>query len=263
MDYGKIGQSVLRDGYVQLHQIASPTGPATGETLLYSKTGGKLYSVINGGVETEVGSGTGPTGPTGAGSTGATGPTGAGSTGATGPTGTSGGGSGYKTIYIPASQMTPRSDSGATPGSYESSTYKVHFETLDFDPDVAQYAQFNLIMPEDWDLGTIKAKFLWTADTGSGVVYWALQAQSLSDDEAIDAAWGTVQVINDTLLSLLDNHLSPATPAITVSPTPVSGDNICFQVYRDATNGSDNFSGNARLISVFIQYNATLTPTAW
>jgi hypothetical protein len=237
MNYGKIensngvsvDQSLMKDGYLQLTQIATPTAPASGKTIYYTKSDGKLYKIVNGGSETEVGAS-----------------------------------GGYKTLYVPASQITPRSDSGATPNYYESPTYKIHFETLDFDPDVAQYSQFNVIMPEDWDRGTVKVKFSWMADTGTGNVVWCIQSQALTDSDAIDATYGTAVTVTDNLTTLLDIQLSDATEAMTVAATPALDDMICFQVYRDKPNqASDTFTGNARLISVFIQYNATLTPTAW
>jgi hypothetical protein len=236
MDYGKINnsngvnvdQSLLKNGYLQLTQIATPSAPASGKTIYYAKSDGKLYKIVNGGGETEVGAS-----------------------------------GGYKTFYMPCSQITPRSDSGATPGTYETPTYKVHFETLDFDPYVIQYAQFNLIMPEDWDLGTVKVKFQWMADTGTGNVIWAIQSQALTDSDPVDATWGTAVTVTDALTTLLDIQLTSATGAMTIAATPALGDDICFQIYRNTTDGSDTFTGNARLIGVFVQYNATVTPSAW
>jgi hypothetical protein len=226
-----VAGTILEDGYIQLTQIATPAAPVSGQTRLYSKADGKIYRIPFGGSEVEVGGG--------------------------------GAATGYKTKFIPASQITPRSDTGATPGVYESSTYKVHFETLDFDPDIAQYGQFSFIMDEDWDRSTVKVKFLWMADTGAGNVIWSIQGQALSNDDAIDAAWGTAVSVTDALTALLDNELTDATGAVTIGGTPALADTICFQVYRDATNGSDTFTGPARLLGVLIQYNATLSPSAW
>ncbi len=44
--------------------------------------------------------------------------------------------------------------------------------------------------------------------------------------------------------------LSPVTSAITIGGTPAEGDLIFCRVARVGTNGSDTFSGQAKLLSV-------------
>jgi hypothetical protein len=175
----------------------------------------------------------------------------------------SAGGGGYATIYTPANMIYARSNSGATNGVYETSTNKVHFETMDFDPDVIQYAQFNVIMPETWDRSTVKAKFNWFADAGSGAAVWAIQGQALRDGIALDGTWGTAVSGADQISGVAYSQLSPATGSITIANSAQLADNICFQIYRDATNGADTLTANARLVGVWIQYNTTGTATAW
>ena len=122
-------------------------------------------------------------------------------------------------------------------------------------------------MPEDWDRSTVKVKFNWSSDTGStsgDTVEWAIKAGALSDNDAIDAALGTPQVISDVLLADngADLQTTSATPALTVGGTPALGDVIVFEIYRN-TDGTDDMAEDAWLMSVTIQYKKTNTITAW
>lgn len=127
--------------------------------------------------------------------------------------------------------------------------------------------QFKLAMPENWDLGTIKAKFFWSSATGStagDTVEFGLQCQSIRNDDPIDSAFGTAQVITDTLLANNggDGQETSATPAITVGGTPAVGAmNIC-KIYRN-TDGTDDMTEDAWLFRVRIQYSTSGNPSAW
>jgi len=49
-----------------------------------------------------------------------------------------------------------------------------------------------------------------------------------------------------------------------VSGTPVLGDIVYFQIYRDADAGGDTLAVDARLLKVVIQYKESTTePSAW
>jgi hypothetical protein len=90
---------------------------------------------------------------------------------------------GTRTIYVPASAMVARTTNGPASGSTELAN-KVMLATLDFDSATAEYAQFSVQMPESWDRGIVRAKFLWahatvTASTSASAgVVWRLQAQA-------------------------------------------------------------------------------------
>jgi hypothetical protein len=81
-------------------------------------------------------------------------------------------------------------------------------------------------------------------------VTWALQAVAVSNDDAIDTAWGTEQIINDILLALGDMHLTSETPAITIGGSPAEADTIFFRVKRVPADAGDNMAGDARLIGI-------------
>lgn len=159
---------------------------------------------------------------------------------------------GLHTIPVPAMAMYARTTNGAAFGSTETTTNKVMVKSWDFDKDTIEYVQFKIRMPKSWNESTITAAFSWTADSGSGDVIWALQAVALSNDDALDTAFGTAQTATDTLIAAGDVHISPTTSAITIAGTPAAEDEVFFQVYRNATAGGDTHTADARLLGVTI-----------
>jgi hypothetical protein len=170
----------------------------------------------------------------------------------------SGGGSGggSTNIWIPAAQWIPRTTNGCGIDSRELATNKINTDELLFDPGTAEYAQAMVVLPNNWNAGTVTARFFWTASTGSGAVVWALRARSYADDDALDQAMGTAQSVTDTLLATNDMHISAATSAITIGGTVANGNAIIFEAYRDATNGSDTLGSDARFLGLQITYTA-------
>lgn len=153
-----------------------------------------------------------------------------------------------------ASEFIPRSTNGCGVNSLETGTNRVNYDTLDFDAAAIEYAQRWVGMPSNWNLGTITAKFWWTAASGSGDVIWGIQARTFGDNSALDQASGTAQTATDTLQTAAANHISPSTVAITVAGTLDAGSPILFQVYRNATAGGDTLAVDAQLIAVEITF---------
>lgn len=167
----------------------------------------------------------------------------------------------YRTISAKASELIPRVTNGPGINSTESSTNKVNWDSLDYDPSTAQYAHLWVRMPEEWDAGTVKAKLTWTADSGSGDVVWKVSGAALGDNQAVDVAQGTAQSVTNTLQSS-NVCVTAATSAITIGNTPAAGKWVVFEVSRDAANGSDTLGTNARLIGVTIQYLESSTESS-
>ena len=161
---------------------------------------------------------------------------------------------GARSIFIGAAEMIPRTTTGCGINSSETSTNKVNYDSLEFDTATQEFAQFIRVLPDNWSAGTITAKFLWTADSGSGGVVWALAGRCLADDDALDTAMGTAQQVADTLLTAGDMHITGATPAITLGGTPAVGVPIIFEVKRVPSDGSDTLAVDARLLGIVITY---------
>jgi hypothetical protein len=175
-------------------------------------------------------------------------------------------GTDYDTIWIGAGAMVPCTTNGAAASTEEYGTNDIDLDILAFDTGATEErVQFALVMPETWDRSTVKVKFFWGNATGASAadtVEWGIKAGALSNDDAIDAALGTPQVITDTVIADGDLHVTSATPALTVGGTPALGDLIQFEVYRN-TDGTDDMAEDAWLIGCWIQFLKTNTVSAW
>lgn len=171
--------------------------------------------------------------------------------------GATGGGSsidqGTHTIPVLAQALTPNTTNGAAAGTTESTTNKVMLSTLDFDASTDESAQITIPMDKKWNEGTVTVQFIWTAGA-TGDVVWGCQAVALSDDDAVDSAFGTAQTVTDSVTASGDVMESAFTSAITIAGTPAAEDLVVFKFYRDADNGSDTLAADASLIAVRIKY---------
>lgn len=160
-----------------------------------------------------------------------------------------------RTMYIPASAMYPSTTSPcATLTQVESTTNDVNIKVLDFDGSGTskEYAEFGVQSPSYWDGSTVTAQFIWYASAGSGTVNWEIQGLALSDDDALDTAYGTLQEVTDTLLATGDVHITAETSAITIAGSPTAGDWLQFKIARDPAN--DTNTSDARLMGVRIRF---------
>jgi hypothetical protein len=154
--------------------------------------------------------------------------------------------------------MWPSTTNGAaTNTKVEYTTNDQDLYHLDFaDGATKLYAQATVIMPSDWDGGTVTATFYWTANsTSTNNVLWGCAGRSYGNFETIDQAWGTEQTVQDALNGTANQvAISSATSAITLSGTPAASEVVQFRISRDPSSGSDTLAATARLIGVMITY---------
>lgn len=163
---------------------------------------------------------------------------------------------GRQCIPVPAVAMSAQTTGGAAIGTAETTTNDVMLITFDFDATASEAVQFTLAMPDSWDEGTVTFKPVWShpsTATNFGVV-WELSARAFSNDDALDAAFGTGQTSTDTGGTTDDIYEGPESSAITIGGSPVTGDFVVFKVARLPANGSDTMAVDARLhaIKLFI-----------
>lgn len=178
------------------------------------------------------------------------------------------GGAVYKTIWVPYTDFIALTTNGAPAGSNEYATNDIMMGYHAFDGATEEFVAFNKAMPEEWDRGAIKFKAYWApghADCSAGdTVEWEVAARAISNDDAIDAALGTGQVISDVVLAGKegDLHITGASPALTAGGTPALGDLVHFKVSRNV-GGTDNMAEDAWLYGIFLQIKLTKTIAAW
>jgi hypothetical protein len=162
--------------------------------------------------------------------------------------------SGKKTIFVPAGAMLAETTTGCASGTTETASNQVMYKTLDCDASTKEGAQFMVAMPKSWNESTITFRADWTAASGSGDVVWAFSCLATSNDDALDAAFGTEVTVTDTLLTAGDNHHSAESGSVTASGTAAENDNLWCRVQRDAAAGGDTLAVDAKLLGVRVLY---------
>jgi hypothetical protein len=163
---------------------------------------------------------------------------------------------GKQTIWLPAGAMTARATNGASSSTEELVTNDVMVGYWAFDAAVSEAVQAMIRMPKGWNEGTLEVEFLWKhpATTTSFGVKWGVRARAISNDDAVDAAWGTEQEVADTGGTTADLYTTAMTAALTVGSTPAAGDLVAFEFYRDPADAADTMTVDAHLIGVTIVY---------
>lgn len=163
---------------------------------------------------------------------------------------------GKQTIYLPASALVSATTAGPASAHLESSSNKINYSVLDFDASADEHAHFNIAFPKSWNAGTISFQVWWTTSaTDTDGVAWGLQAVAVSDNDVIDASWGTPIVVTDDAQSAaLEMLVSAESAAVTIGGTPAAGDLVYFRIFRDVSDANDDMSEDARLVGIKVFY---------
>jgi len=163
---------------------------------------------------------------------------------------------GKQTIFIPASAMKAAISSGPASADLETGTNDVNYTVLDFDASADEHAHFQVGFPKSWNLGTLTYPVYWSSTaTDTDGVAWALEAMALSDNEAIDASWGTAVVVTDDCQGAAGElYITSESAAVTIAGSPAAGDLCFFRVFRDVSDANDDATEDARLIGIKLFY---------
>jgi len=158
---------------------------------------------------------------------------------------------GLETIWIPASAMYGSTTNPADAQQVETTALRPDMKVLDFDPSTAQFAQFSIAFPKSWNEGTITYQVFWTpSNTNTGNCLFGLQGVSVADGATIDVAYNSVVAITDAGIGTVeDQQVSPVSGAVTVKDAAVDTQTY-FQLSRNAADGGDTFTGDARLLGI-------------
>jgi len=167
---------------------------------------------------------------------------------------------GTHSFWVPAQAMTPSTTAGATMSHLEMATNDNNFITLTFaDTGTPEYAEFQMAMPSKWDEGTLTYAVYWTVNSVStNSAVFGLQAVAMSNDDALDVAFGTAIEVSDAGLgTAYDLHVSATSAAMTVAGSPTAGDLVAFRFYRDSGDGSDTLAASVELIGIKVFWVTT------
>lgn len=163
-----------------------------------------------------------------------------------------------RTLILSAAGGSPTTTIGCGgPTKVEAGTNDIDYWALEFDTTTEERAFWNVQMPDNYNGGTVTAKFTWTNASGlaTETVRWGIKAIAYTDSDAIDQAYGTEVTVDDTWLAQGDVHVSTESSAITIGGTPTGGCWVVFNVGRKVAN--DNLTGDARLLAVRIEYQTS------
>ena len=160
---------------------------------------------------------------------------------------------GLETMWIPSSAMYGSTTNGADAQQVETTALKPDMKVLDFDAGTDEFAQFSVAFPKSWNEGTITYQVYWTPNnTSTGNCIFGLQGISIADGASIDAAFDAAVAVTDAGIGTVeDQQVSPVSSAVTVKNAAVDTQTY-FQFSRDANNGSDTFTGDARVLGIKI-----------
>ena len=163
---------------------------------------------------------------------------------------------GTETIFIPAQAMFGTTTNGADAQAVETTATKPELKVLDFDASTAEYAQFSIAMPKSWNLGTVTYQVFWSpGDTDTGDCIFGLQGVGVAEGGTADVTFPTGTEVTDAGIGTVEDvQMTDVSGAMTIKDTPADDDYTFFQLYRDAADGSDTFTGDARVLGIKLFY---------
>lgn len=204
---------------------------SSGSTLTPTIPDGRALDIYNRGTELEPG-------PTDAGGTGA---------------------SRTRSKVFPVTVMRPTVTAGCgAEATAETTAGQPDMTYLPFDTTTEEHAQWFWKPPKAWDLGAVTFR---VHDTHGGGQTggldgraWGLQALAVSDDDTIDAAFGTEVVVVIDHATAEDLAISAESAAVTIGGTPAAGDGVFWQISRVVADAGDDMDVDARLLAVEITW---------
>ena len=162
---------------------------------------------------------------------------------------------GTETIFVPAAAMFGTTTNGADAQAVETTATRPELKVLDFDASTAEYAQFSVAMPKSWNEGTVTFQAFWApSNTNTDDAMIGLQGVSVANDATSDVVFGTGVTVTDAAGGALEDVMvSPVSSAVTIA-SAAADTYTYFQVYRAATTGADDFTGDVRLLGIKLFY---------
>jgi len=145
---------------------------------------------------------------------------------------------------------------GADAQQVETTALRPDLKVLDYDPSTSEFAQFAITFPKSWDLGTVTFIPTWTpGNTDTGDCLWSLSGLSVAEGETADTAFSAPQTSLDAGIGTVEDiQMGPESSAITIAGTKADGNQVFFQLERNADDGTDDFTGDARLLGIQLFY---------
>ena len=151
----------------------------------------------------------------------------------------------------------PAYTSGPGTSYFETTSDKVNINTVDFDAAAIEYASWQLLLPQDYDSGTITFQVYYTnlACTDDDVI-WTLQGVAFANSDSLDIAFGAAVDVTFAPASYTNYimHITGESTAVTIAGTPAPGNLCVLRLSRKASDGGDTLNVDAKLIGLRVIY---------
>ena len=92
-------------------------------------------------------------------------------------------------------------------------------------------------------------------NTDTGNCIFGLEGVATTEGDTADVAFsGAVEVTDAGIGTIEDVQMTAVSGAVTIAGSPADDDYTFFQLYRDAADGSDTFTGDARVMGIKLFY---------
>jgi hypothetical protein len=130
------------------------------------------------------------------------------------------------------------------------------FSTLLFADNVTEEAYYNLHIPRDWAVGTdIELSAYWSpTSAGTGTVAWEFDWEAIASNSNETLGAGSTHVDIHDQAEALDNELLETSYGVISGASLALDDTVGIKFYRDHDDAADDYSGDAALIHLEIEY---------
>lgn len=152
----------------------------------------------------------------------------------------------------------PTTSGCAAAAQEELSTNKHNIISCAFDSSTPEHLHWSYPLPSDYNGGTITYQVYWYCnDASSNSAVFGLAGSSLGDSDAMDRVYGTAIEVTDANNANADLNISAVSGAVSIANSPVAGDMVLWDFYRDPSDGSDDLAVDALFWWVKITYTRT------
>jgi hypothetical protein len=140
------------------------------------------------------------------------------------------------------------------------SSNKKVVDYLAFDATTLEYAYANIVLPAEYNGGTILCQYNWThpATTTNFDVYFFFRAVATGDGESLDGTYGAAVGVLDTGGNTSFLYTSSLTEAITIGGTPIAGETMHFRLNRYPAGETNHLAVDAYLMSIRVLFPVTI-----
>jgi hypothetical protein len=169
---------------------------------------------------------------------------------------TVGGANAKRTIILTGAGALQSTTRGATSTKWEMTTNKQNYYAPEFSSSTTGYVEWTVVMPGNYDGGTVTANFHWmSTTTATTFATWGIQAVAIGDGASGDATWGTAVTTTDANTGANYVNVSATSSPVTIGGTPTGNRVVQFRVYRDKdATGGDTLGVVAKLLAVYLNY---------